>query len=586
MIVSYKFSQKDRLFQPRRSANLFRFAAFCLCAIALAFFAAGCLAGEPTTPEEEMPPVTTGNQTQPTDTDIPDDEARNGGPDLTDPFQRRPSQPGGTLRLWWPLDSQNHPLLVESRSEKAVFDLVFEGLFAVMDDQSLQPRLADSLSDPADSTQVTVRLARGEVFHHGEPVTAPDVAACIAYILDHPEQSPYAAGLGSITGMTAEDDYTLILELSEPQPWLAYQLTFPVLPAAYLDQRANDLIPGTGLFAMREWTDEQVLLLSKAQPSDDHSELRQISVRPYPDIRAALRGFSSDEIDLVFLDADLYQQYQPRSSLRFRSFSGSRQVFLSYNTASGSFLASESRFLSLKHLVSRQFYQNLQHPLGETAQIPLTIRTGLLEGQIPDPLTVLESFSPPEWEDTAYTLTMIWPEGDAARHLLAAEIGQILEQAGVSWQQQPLAATDFAQAVLSGDYDLALLEAVIPAAPDPGWLYLSEIDSRLDRHDIIPGGPDEQEEDTASQITGMEFADYGYWQDNLRQMWRARSPRQLMSGEDLALLLSHTAARAPWDGLVIRHEAILYSERIIGVSRPDRFRPYEGIEDLWVWSTQ
>ena len=583
MRISDKNSQKNRLCQPRQSGSLPKVLACLLCAAFLLLALAGCLADVQMTEPEEMPPVTTADPTQTSETAASDDDQEQDTAP-SDPYLQRPSQPGGTLRLWWPLEEgAAHPLLAQSRSAQAVFSLVFEGLFTVMDDQTLKPGLADTMSDPADAAQVILHLKRGTSFHHGENVTAHDAAACIAYILDHPEQSPFAAGLRSITGVTAEDDYTLILELSEPDPWLAYQLTFPVLPAAYLDLAADALIPGTGLFSMREWSDDQTLLLTKAKPTDDPSELREIRVRTYADLRAALTGFSSDEIDLVFLDAELYQLYRPRTSLRFRTFSGERQIFLSYNTDTDAFLSSEPRFLALKYLVSQVFYQDLYHALGETAQVPLSIRTGLLEGHMPDLLTVIESFQPQAWEDTDHVLTLIRPEQDAARSMIADEIGHILEQAGISWQDRPLTAADFTEAVLSGTYDLALMEAVLPAAPDPGWLYLSELDRRLDRHDIKP---DDQEGETARQSTGLAFADYHYWQNNLRQMWRNRSPQQLMDGESLALLLSNTAARAPWDGLVIRHEAILYNERIIGVSRPNRFRPYEGIEDLWVWSTR
>ena len=529
----------------------------------------------------------TDNETDTTDnnntTDIDD------GNEIGEALQVRPDLPSGALRLWWPLSGMTNPLLVDSRSAQAVFSLVFDSLYKIDEDQNLIPMLADNLSDPTDALELTLQIRQDLVFHDGQTLTAADVGATMQFILEHADRSPYASGLSAVDTVTWSDEapYTLQINMRSADPWIGYALTFPILPQQALTENLSSdaLLAGTGRYAMESWEDEN-LLLALHKPSADIAELRHIRVRFYADKRAALSGFAADEIDLIALDADTYQSFRPRTNLRFHLFAGSRQVFLSYQTATGALLADEQRFLTMKRLMYQTFYQNVNHVLGQQTILPLTLNNEFIDIQKFDPVSVLQAFEPADWEPTSTPVRIIWPESDAARGLLADEISQMLQTAGISWEAEAISDADFAETVRAGQYDLALLEAVLPAQPDPSWLYLALFDRQLDRHQLRSTSEAQSDESANKPASGTAFSDYQTWQSHLRTIWHEKAPQRLLPADEMDLLMTHTAARAPWDGLVIRTEALLYGDRIVGRSTPNRYQIYEGIEALWVWSTQ
>ena len=492
--------------------------------------------------------------------------------DKPDDRQPLPDQPSGVMRLWRPADDAVNPLLIQSRASRAVYDLVFEGLFQIDAAQDLQPRLIDQISYSQDQLQVELTLNRSRMFHNGRPVRAADLARTIQFILEHAESSPYAGSLAMVSAVSVEDDWTVRLLLDQSDPWFAYALTFPVLPEAYLDGEDPALLSGTGRFRIINWTENQVLQLENTQEPAALTELKRIDVRPYKDISAAMQAFSSDQIDLIYLPADVYQAYRPRTNLRFDAYSGNRFIFLAFQTASNRVFADSNAFFTVKQILQQSFHNQDYHEHGEITSVPLAMSSGVLDAHRPDVLPVLDQLiqQGQTWRPSEQPLELIWPDNDPVRQDLAQEIGVILLDHDIQWQGQALSQEQFVGQLQAGSYDLALLGAALPDRPDPGWLYLS------DDHQLADG-------DLTFSLTGA--ADYVQWQDLLKQVW-LQPPGDSFAGEDLAVLLAHAAAQSPWYGLIIQSEALLYGDRVIGQSSPNQYNPYEGIEALWVWSTQ
>ena len=480
----------------------------------------------------------------------------------------------GALRLWWSTRQSLNPLLDASASGQAVNRLVFEGLFYIDSYQQTHTALAEAISMSSDNGLSTalITLKSDSVFHDGTPVTAADVKASLDFILANPTLSPYAAALTGIIQSEAVDNLTLRLTLSQPDPWLACDLTFPVLPAVSLASNGFDLISGTGLFRMEVYSPETGLVLSRIEPGIDPSELTQIHVLEYANLTEAMKAFEDDQIDLVDLPPDEYSRYILRDSLRFEQYSSNQAIVLAYNTKQGHPLADAGRLIYIKRLLtSAQIASVGIGELGSCTGVPFQLDSFLLKGSVYGEEQALAGLGDAQWTEYPRSLVLLVPANDSLRADIAGLTGKLLEQAGLAWQLSTLGEAEYAAALNAGDYDLAILATTMPAEPDPSWLYG---DNRPAAFTALSG------------ITGDGLADYGMWRQRLAASVTLAALRNQPDAGVLAKNLFETAARAPWSVLLIRPAATLYGDRVVGQCMPDRYNPYRGIEELWIWSGQ
>lgn len=530
--------------------------------------ASGCQTAG-TTETTAQPTVETTHATQPTEPDPVETDA------VLLPGDR-PNQPGGALRLWQLAAEDPNPLLATDPTQLAVNDLIYESLYRIEVDTTLTPQLIRELSETANTTSVTLSLRPGQRFHNGQTITAEDVAACLNFILTHPDQSGYAADLALIETVEVESPTRLRLALSQPDPWLAYALVFPVIPAEWLSQPNTDLIPGSGPFRMTRIREDGTIVLTLDQLTFDSSELRQIEIKSYLDLPTAMQAFSNDELDLVLMSASEYASYSRRSHLRFSSFPGHDMVLAHLQTTRGVLADHEVAFLTIKNkllhlpfdtLDSQVIRQDLPLPPG----CPLDDSNGPSQSEIIQQLLGgHESELNPQTTDQP--LRVIWPEQDPERTELAALLGLQLDLAAISWEGQALSPDDFRTAWDNGRYDIALVAARLPNPPDPSWLYL--FNGRLTLAD------EASNRSVSSGVAGVDE-----WLNLLDTIWHQQPPADRMADRETGLLMNHLAARSNWQALLVREQALLYGDRVIGSSQPNFYHPYEGIEELWVWSS-
>jgi len=258
-----------------------------------------------------------------------------------------------------------------------------------------------------------------------------------------------------------------------------------------------------------------------------------------------------------------------RNSLRFEQYVGNQCLFLAYNTKKRP-LSESGRLLYLKQLMDPDKLSMAGAGVwGECTAVPLSAASWLLGGQPARQQELLAGLGKPTWNQSARELVLLLPEGDSFRQELAGLVGARLTAAGIKWRLQILPEANYLPALTQGQYDLALLEAVLPAAPDATWLYR---DDRAAAYALL------------NSLTVNGLTDYPVWRQRLLQANQTRSA----SLEDYPYLtiLNETAARSAWSVLLIRSAAVLYGDRVIGQCQPDRYNPFRGIEELWIWSGQ
>ena len=520
------------------------------------------------------------------------------------PIGQLPEEPGATvtgrpasgiLRLNRSPARSLNPLLDGTAAGRAAQTLVFEPLFVRNDAYEVVPVLVDSYSYDRERMQLTLLIDTTARFHDQQPLLASDVLSCLNFIRQHPD-SPYAEALASVTRSYLVNETTLVIQLAQEQPDFLDGLSFPVLKAGDLNQPDGSLLQGTGRYRMVDFDDQGILHLEYAQAqSGQKASLEQIQLIPMASAREAMKAMEDDKLDLVFLPEEDLPDYQTRNSLRLERFSGQTYVDLLVNPRSQ--LESGLTAVSLE---TRQFFQSarwfaLAKPWpGQSADVPLPANHPSLGNQ---PLTLALAVSA-SGENPLKTglkqnqpLSILFVSGKDLSLRLAQQAADWLKEAGHETVLDPQPLADYEASLAAQTYDLAIRESLVPVSYNPEWLLTLGAKSPVSQTETS-GTPDALADDQGLKSKPANSYDKG--QDLLavgRQFfgllgYRAPSdPAQLTQAvEQYRQNLAEAARNAPSIGLMLRDAAIAYGDRVQGQLRPSWHQPFQGIEELWVWS--
>ena len=159
---------------------------------------------------------------------------------------------------------------------------IYTGLVALDQSLQLRPELAAGWQISEDGTRYTFFLRQDATFHNGRPVTAEDVIFSWERALDPGTGSDTAMTyLGDIVGaaemhsgesrgvrgLKAIDDHTLEVQIDSPKVYFLSKLTYPVAFVVDSENVASDdwqyQPNGTGPFRLKEWSDDEILILEQ-----------------------------------------------------------------------------------------------------------------------------------------------------------------------------------------------------------------------------------------------------------------------------------------------------------------------------------
>ncbi|MDD2533762.1 MAG: ABC transporter substrate-binding protein [Eubacteriales bacterium] len=487
--------------------------------------------------------------------------------------------PSGVMRLAWSNHQNLNPLLDYSEAGQAAQSLVFESLFVRDSTFAIQSQLVKSYSFSRDRLQLTLLIDPVVTFHNGTPLTAADVLACLNFIQDHAEQSPYAAALHAFANGFITNEETLVLQLNDYDPEFLYALNFPILPAAQLNVQDGDLIAGTGLYAMSEFSSTGELTLDWADESTKAQvSLQHIILKPYESTITAMRALEEDEIDLVWLSELELAQYQSRNSLRLDRYISDKYIDLIINPQVVPEKNNPVAQLNQKYYFrSARLFSSQQNWPGQPTDVPIPASHAAFNGQTfslydqyPQNIEQQVNLNLPDNR----IIKIVVAENQPVLAQIARQIATWLTDSGYLTEVRPLSDGQYQQALSNYDYDLIVRESELPASLDPQWLYenTAEVSSGLDAQ--AANGYDEL---SPLAIGGSFFSLLGSGQFNQESDVQAAS-------ESFQENLKTQAIQSNTVGLMQWEEAIAYGDRVMGQLQPSLDLPYNRIEDLWIWS--
>jgi peptide/nickel transport system substrate-binding protein len=129
---------------------------------------------------------------------------------------------------------------------------VYEALFRLDDDGSVQPALSKEFTASEDGLTYTFKLQPGVTFHSGAPLTSKDVKFSIERVAAPESKSSRKNSLKTIAGIETPDDETVVIKLSSRSISLPYNLSYVWI----VNDEATDLQSkedGTGPYALEDW---------------------------------------------------------------------------------------------------------------------------------------------------------------------------------------------------------------------------------------------------------------------------------------------------------------------------------------------
>ena len=213
---------------------------------------------------------------------------------------------GGTLTVAQEADVVDlDPHTTSAYSTTVVLDQIYDSLLALDSSGEVLPSLAESWEVSENGLTYTFTLRASLAFSNGDALTADDVVYSLNRILNPETASPRQNELGEVASVTAIDDRTVEIVLSEPFAPLLTKLAQPtmaILPeniAQEVDLRQNPL--GAGPFQFVRWVPGESVILERNPNYWEAGKpyLDSLVFRPLGDESSRVNNLIAGSVDLI-----------------------------------------------------------------------------------------------------------------------------------------------------------------------------------------------------------------------------------------------------------------------------------------------
>ena len=182
--------------------------------------------------------------------------------------------------------------------------------------------LAEDWTISEDGRVYTFNIRDNVLFSDGTPCDANAILANFNAIIENKDRHTWLEMMNLLVGVSAPDEDTLVIELSEPYYPMLTELScirpFAMIsPECMIDGSTKDGVNGyigTGRYVLADFvTDEYAVFERNENYWGEAPAIRKITVKVIPDNQTRIMALESGEIDLIFgknmIDADAISQY-------------------------------------------------------------------------------------------------------------------------------------------------------------------------------------------------------------------------------------------------------------------------------------
>ena len=226
--------------------------------------------------------------------------------------------------------------------------------------------LAESWDISEDGKTYTFHIRDGVKFSDGEVCDANAIKANFDAIIENKDRHTWLEMMNLLVGVSAPDDKTFVIKLSEPYYPLLTELgvTRPfamISPKAMKDGSTKDGVNayiGTGPYVLTDFvTDEYAVFEANENYWGEQPKIKKITVKVIPDNQTRILALEKGEIDMIFgknmIDADAINQYtgNDKFTVSLSDPTSTRQIVL--NTTK-EVLADKEVRQALQHATNKQ----------------------------------------------------------------------------------------------------------------------------------------------------------------------------------------------------------------------------------------
>ncbi|MBU5465418.1 peptide ABC transporter substrate-binding protein [Virgibacillus sp. MSJ-26] len=226
--------------------------------------------------------------------------------------------------------------------------LSMEGLYRLGEDAEVKEGIAIDHEESDDGMQWTFNLRDDAKWSNGDPVTADDFVYAWKRAVDPETGSEYGPYMmnGVIKnaediskgdkdvdelGVTAEDDYTLVVDLEKPVPYFESLMTFGTflpLNEDFIKEQGDDYAQTSdtllynGPFKIDEWestSDSWIVVKNEDYWDADTVELEKLTYEVVKDVSTSVDLFETGKIDRTELNSDFVDQFASSEEYATRS---------------------------------------------------------------------------------------------------------------------------------------------------------------------------------------------------------------------------------------------------------------------------
>ena len=199
--------------------------------------------------------------------------------------------------------------------------ILYDTLVSITED-GYKGCLAESWTISEDGKIYTFKIRDGVTFSDGAVCDANAILANFNAIIENKERHTWLEMMILLVGVSAPDDHTFVIELSEAYYPMLTELgcirPFAMIsPNCMIDGSTKDGVSGyigTGPYVLTDFETDQYAVFERNENYwGEKPEIERITVKVIPDNQTRIMALESGEIDLIFgknmLDADAISQY-------------------------------------------------------------------------------------------------------------------------------------------------------------------------------------------------------------------------------------------------------------------------------------